>query len=163
MTGKRRGYEERDGAERDRLRVGGRLHLKVSLETNIFFLIIDQSVCFGVKFNVWVHLATVDSLDPGQRENRECKSVTQNRPSGNIFQWRHRGRREEESSLPPEREPCRESRTGFSRKPVASRLCPWRLGKTGPSGLTPASLCPGFTSGKSHQLTWLQDTGPPLR
>lgn len=35
-----------------------------------------QSVYFLVKSNVWVHLATVDSLDPGQLENRQCASVT---------------------------------------------------------------------------------------
>lgn len=36
-----------------------------------------QSVYFLVKSNVWVHLAPVDSLDPGQLENRQCESVTQ--------------------------------------------------------------------------------------
>lgn len=36
-----------------------------------------HSVYFLVKSNVWVHLAPVDSLDPGQLENRQCESVTQ--------------------------------------------------------------------------------------
>lgn len=66
------------------------LHMKVIFETNILFFT-AQSVYFLVKFNVWVHLATVDSLNPEQPENRKWKSVTQNRPSENIFHWRYSG------------------------------------------------------------------------
>lgn len=71
----------------------GRLHGKVIFETNIFFFM-AQSVYFLVKFDVWVHLATVDSLDPGPLENTECESVPQNRPSESIFHSRHRGNQE---------------------------------------------------------------------
>lgn len=64
-----RGEEVGPGGERcvEGRAVEGRLHMKVSFETNISFKIIDQSVYFLVKFNVWVHLATVDSLDPGEQ------------------------------------------------------------------------------------------------
>lgn len=65
------GYEEREGGY-----MKGR-HMKVTFETNIFFFM-AQNIYFLVKFNVWVHLATVDSLDPGQLENRQCESVAQN-------------------------------------------------------------------------------------
>ena len=43
------------------------------------FFFTAQNVYFLAKFNVWVHLATLDSLDPGQLQNRQCESVTQNR------------------------------------------------------------------------------------
>ena len=75
--------------------VGGRmeerrLDMKVIFEiTNFFFT--AWSVYFLAKSNVWVHLATVDSLDPGRLENRECESVAQNRSSENILHWRHGG------------------------------------------------------------------------
>lgn len=72
---------------------GRRLHMKVIFETNIFFFT-ARSVYLLAKSNVWVHFATVDSLDPGQWEDRECESVTQNRPSEKIFLWRHGGNRE---------------------------------------------------------------------
>ena len=63
---------EGDGEERK----GGctrKLYLKPT-----FFFFMAQNIYFLVKFSVWVRLATVDSLDPEQLENRQCESVTQN-------------------------------------------------------------------------------------
>lgn len=87
--GRKEGGRERDCVWEGRGEERG-LHMKVIFETNILFFT-AQSVYFLVKFNVWVHLATVDSLNPEQPENRKWKSVTQNRPSENIFHWRYSG------------------------------------------------------------------------
>lgn len=50
---------------------------ELCLKPTFFFT--AQNVYFLAKFNVWVHLATLDSLDHGQLQNRQCESVTQNR------------------------------------------------------------------------------------
>lgn len=71
------------------------------------------SVYFLMKSSVWVHLATVDSLDPGQLEKRQCESVTQKRPSENIFHWLYSGNQDKQSTVQSKHKTLREGKGRF--------------------------------------------------
>ena len=105
--------------------------MKVTFETNIFFFFfMAQNIYFLVKFNVWVHLATVDSLDPGQLENRLCESVAQNsfRKYFSLAASRKRALFNPNALL------CKKRGGRFHLRLAASQVCPQQLGRRDRNG-----------------------------
>lgn len=123
----------------------GRLHTKVIFETNIFFFM-AQNIYFLVKFSVWVPLATVDSLDPEQLENRQCESVTQNsfRKYFSLAVSRKRALFNPNALL------CEKRGGRFHLRLATSQICPQQLAEKRPKWLRWVSLS-------------LQERGPPLK
>ena len=113
----------------------GRWHMKVIFETNIFFFM-AQNIYLLVKFNVWVHLATVDSLDPGQLENRQCESVTQNsfRKYFSLAVSRKRALFNPSALL------CEKRGGRFHLRLATSQVCPQQLAEKRPKWLRWVSL-----------------------
>ena len=109
--------------------------MKVIFETNIFFFM-AQNIYLLVKFNVWVHLATVDSLDPGQLENRQCESVTQNsfRKYFSLAVSRKRALFNPSALL------CEKRGGRFHLRLATSQVCPQQLAEKRPKWLRWVSL-----------------------